>query len=129
MEKTMQYAMTTIVALSVCVFSSCCDYVTGERTTNQSGGYSAFTKGSECGGAVGSYESSVKVERQCRLFGHRVWTSTEVIFDARVKVDRLKLQWIDEHHLLVACSCKREAVEFDDPRWRDITIEYKFSQQ
>jgi hypothetical protein len=128
MEKTMQYAITTVVTLSVCVFSSCCNYVRGERTTNESGRYSAFAKGGECGGAVGSYESSVKVERHYRLFGHHAWTSTDEIFDATVDVDRLKLQWIDEHHLLVSCNCKREAVEFSDPRWRDIAVEYKFAQ-
>ena len=129
MEKAIQCARTTIVALSLCMFSSCsCDVAAGERVTNRSGKYSAFTEGSECG-ATTPYESSVQVERPYFVFGHRAWTSRKAIFRATVNLDQLNLQWSDDRHLLVACRCKTEAVIFNDPRWRDISIEYKFSQQ
>jgi hypothetical protein len=128
MEKTMQYAITMIVALSGCIFSSCgCDFIAGKRETNPSGKYSAFTEGSSCG-ATSPYESSVQIEKPYSVFGRRVWTSRQGIFRATVDLDQLKLQWTDDHRLLVACHCKREAVIFNDSRWRDMTIEYTFLQ-
>lgn len=60
--------------------------------------------GGECGGAVGSNESWIRLERHYRVFGHSVWTSRQVIFDAKVDTDRLKLRWTDDRHLWVACN-------------------------
>jgi len=129
MKGTMQCARTAIVALSLCMFSSCsCDSIVGERVTNQPGKYSAVTEGSECG-ATTSYESSVQIERPYRILGHQVWTSSKGVFRATVgNVYDVKIWWIDDRHLSVACHCKKEAVIFNDPNWRDITITYTFSQ-
>ena len=128
MEKTMQYAVSTTVTLLFCAFLSCtCDYTSGERATNQSGEYTAFTEGRGCG-AVSSYESHVQIERAYRVFGHVAWTSRKGIFGATVNLDQLKLRWTDDRHLLVECRCKKETALFNDSHWQDITIGYQFSQ-
>jgi hypothetical protein len=119
---------TAIAFFWLSILASCgCDLRVGETLTDKSGTYSAFSEGGECGGALGSYESWVKAERHYRLFGHRVWTSREIVFDAAVDVDKVKLQWTDERSLLVACDCTMGEITHNESHWRDINIQYKVS--
>jgi len=128
MEKRLQHAITALLAGCICILSSCgCDLTTGLTVRNPSGHYVAFTEGGECGGALSSYESHVQISRPYNLFGYQLWTSRKGIFGATVNLDQLTIHWTDEHNLSVACRCRKDAVLFNDAKWRDISITYAFT--
>jgi len=114
--------------VALCVLLSCtCDYTTGERIANQSQEYTAITEGIGCGATV-PYQSIIRMERPYRILGHVAWTTSRGIFTATVGLNKLRLNWADNHHLIVECRCKKDDVLSKDPQWRDVTVEYQFSQ-
>jgi len=128
MEKTMQCAVRLVATLLLCALLSCtCDYTVGERAASPSFKYAAITKGIGCGATV-SYQSIVLIERPYRILGHSVWTASSGIFTAKVNLYQLKIHWADDHRLVVDCQCKKEDVGSKDSQWRDVTVEYRFSQ-
>jgi hypothetical protein len=88
--------------------------------------FTAWKESRECGGALGSYESVVMVEKSYYVFGRRIWTASRGVFEAKASQDDLKIQWIDDHRLAVTCRCKDPDVIFHDDSWRGVTFTYAY---
>ena len=130
MEKTMRHTIVVVLFLMVSLCTSCgtCDSVPGAKVASRSGQYTVLTKGSNCGPLLSEFDSFVEIERPYYFGRHRIWTSKKTIAGAKLSLDRLKVKWDNERHILIDCRCPKDGFDFKTEHWRDVTVTYTFDQ-
>src|SRR5579872_4666663 len=112
--------LTSLFALSL-LCSSCCIDIPQKRVV--AGEYAVYTSMSDCGpGRIDKL--SLILEGPSYFFGHKTGTRKRQILYGRLVPERLKLQWVDDHHLVVDCYCNEDAIFYKVTQWQGVSISY-----
>ncbi len=128
-EKKTRHATIVALILLLFVFTACsrCDSVSRASVQSKSGQYLALVSGSTCGPLLSELDSFVEVQHPHYVGRHKVWTTKKTIAGGKLSPNELTLNWVDDNHLSVNCSCRRNALDFSINEWSGIKISYVFS--